>query len=84
MAARAKTAGVLGAVVDGRIRDLEEHWELGAKVWARGTGIMGAGAGGLEVREVSDSLLALFVWNGMGRRDTNTDDANWHLRLEKP
>lgn len=46
MAARAKTAGVLGAVVDGRIRDLEEHWGLGAKVWARGTGITGAGGGG--------------------------------------
>ena len=38
MSARAKQRGVIGAVVDGRIRDLQEHRDLGYPVFARDVG----------------------------------------------
>ncbi|RUS22328.1 RraA-like protein [Endogone sp. FLAS-F59071] len=44
MAAGAKTRGVRGVVVDGRVRDLAEQREDGFPVFARAPSILGAGA----------------------------------------
>ena len=38
MSRRAKYSGAAGTVVDGRIRDLQEHRQLGFGVFAKGTG----------------------------------------------
>lgn len=32
MSTRAKAAGALGVVIDGRMRDMREHWDLGFPV----------------------------------------------------
>ncbi|KAL3477150.1 hypothetical protein BJX99DRAFT_246453 [Aspergillus californicus] len=44
MALRMKSLGVAGAVVNGRIRDLQEIQGCGLPVWARGTSTVGTGA----------------------------------------
>ncbi|KAL4811841.1 ribonuclease E inhibitor RraA/Dimethylmenaquinone methyltransferase [Aspergillus spinulosporus] len=42
MSTRAKAAGALGVVVDGRVRDLSEHREIGFPVFSRDTSILGS------------------------------------------
>ncbi|PKY02622.1 DlpA domain protein [Aspergillus campestris IBT 28561] len=44
MAVRMKTLGVEGALVNGRVRDLDEIRECGLPVWAQGTSTVGTGA----------------------------------------
>lgn len=39
MTLRAQTLGAVGTIVDGNIRDLQEHRALGYTVFSRGTGI---------------------------------------------
>ncbi|KAJ3015729.1 hypothetical protein HKX48_004414 [Thoreauomyces humboldtii] len=43
MAARAQSVGCAGIVVEGRIRDLRELWDCGAKVWSVGQSTLGTG-----------------------------------------
>ncbi|OJJ05099.1 hypothetical protein ASPVEDRAFT_55111 [Aspergillus versicolor CBS 583.65] len=43
MSTRAKAAGALGVVIDGRMRDIREHWDLGFPVFSRDTSILGSG-----------------------------------------
>ncbi|KAF4124317.1 Demethylmenaquinone methyltransferase [Geosmithia morbida] len=42
MSTRAKYLGAAGVVVDGRVRDVGEHQEMGFPVFARGTSILGS------------------------------------------
>lgn len=42
MSTRAKNAGAVGVVVDGRFRDVLEHRELGMGLFARGSSILGS------------------------------------------
>ncbi|BFZ60524.1 hypothetical protein YB2330_001560 [Saitoella coloradoensis] len=43
MGARAQYLGAVGAVIDGRIRDVSEHRSLGFPVFSRGTSTIGTG-----------------------------------------
>ncbi|KAI8919324.1 RraA-like protein [Powellomyces hirtus] len=43
MSARAAAIGCQGVVVDGRVRDIREHWEIGLPVFAAGQSTLGAG-----------------------------------------
>lgn len=51
MSNRAKYLGAAGTIVDGRIRDLQEHRDLGYPVFARGVGTA-APQGEVKVGEV--------------------------------
>lgn len=42
MSTRAKTLGAAGVVIDGRFRDLAEHQEMGIKLFARDTSVLGS------------------------------------------
>ncbi|CRG84218.1 hypothetical protein PISL3812_01533 [Talaromyces islandicus] len=42
MSTRAKALGAAGVVIDGRFRDLAEHQEMGIKLFARDTSILGS------------------------------------------
>lgn len=43
MSRRATYVQASGVVVDGRIRDLAEHWDTGLRIYARGTGTTAPG-----------------------------------------
>ncbi|KAL3446800.1 ribonuclease E inhibitor RraA/Dimethylmenaquinone methyltransferase [Aspergillus insuetus] len=55
MSTRAKAAGALGVVVDGRVRDLSEHRGLGFPVFSRDTSILGS-AGFTRASEIDVPL----------------------------
>ncbi|KAL5042328.1 hypothetical protein BDW71DRAFT_147081 [Aspergillus fruticulosus] len=55
MSTRAMAAGALGVVVDGRIRDLLEHREIGFPVFSRDTSILGS-AGFTRASEIDVPL----------------------------
>ena len=68
MSNRAKYSGAVGTIVDGRIRDLQEHRELGYPVFARDIGVT-APSECLEVREVSRDLLYPYAEKFDGDQD---------------
>lgn len=41
MTARAQFNGVKGVVIDGKCRDLREHWDAGFSLWSRGHSTLG-------------------------------------------
>ncbi|KAI9199483.1 ribonuclease E inhibitor RraA/Dimethylmenaquinone methyltransferase [Polychytrium aggregatum] len=55
MATRAQRAGSMGALVEGRIRDLREFWDLGFSAWALGHSTMGA-AGWTRLAKVGEPV----------------------------
>lgn len=49
MAARLQKRGIVGAVVDGRVRDVRELEKMGMPIWSKGLSCVGAGAESVAV-----------------------------------
>jgi len=75
MSHRARYRSAVGTIVDGKVRDLQEHRDLGYPVFARGVGTA-APQGEVRVEEVRGLFLCCCLFRGkfLKRRPSNWID----------